>query len=141
MFTTAIGRLGIPPLDWDSCLLITEEHKHIVRAQQLGMSTLQFGGGGSPPPAGTDFADWSEAPMLIAHKLNGSAPVPSNLAAAVRTHLAATHPQLEAVTVQRQPNQAATALSCPGPSPGAASRSGARRPGRGVRFLASDRLP
>jgi len=110
VFTTAIGRLGLSA-GLDSCLLITEEHKHIVRAQQLGMSTLQFGAGGSPPPAGTDFADWSEAPMLIAHKLNGSAPVPSNLAAAVRTHLAATHPQLEAVTVQRQPNPAATALS------------------------------
>jgi hypothetical protein len=109
VFTMAIGRLGLSA-GLDSCLLITEEHEHIVRAQQLGMSTLQFGGGASPP-AGTDFADWSEAPMLIAHKLNGSVPVPSNLTAAVRTHLAATHPQLEAVTVQRQPNQAATALS------------------------------
>jgi beta-phosphoglucomutase-like phosphatase (HAD superfamily) len=110
VFTTAIGRLGLSA-GLDSCLLITEEHNHIVRAQQLGMSTLQFGGGASPPPAGTDFADWSEAPMLISHKLNGHAPVPSNLTAAVRARLAVTHPQLKAITVQRQPNQAATALS------------------------------
>ena len=110
VFTTAIGRLGLSA-GLDSCLLITEEHKHIVRARQLGMSTLQFGGADSPPPAGTDFTDWSEAPMLIAHKLNGSVPVPSNLAAAVRALLAATHPQLEDVTVQHRSNQAETALS------------------------------
>jgi hypothetical protein len=40
VFTTAIGRLELSA-GLDSCLLITEEHKHIVRAQQLGMSTLQ----------------------------------------------------------------------------------------------------
>ena len=110
VFVTAIRRLGLS-LGLDSCLLITEERMHILHAQQLGMTTLQFSGGMSPPPEGTEFVDWSEAPMLIAHRINGSAPVPSNLTAAVRTQLAATHSELEAVTVQRQPNESGTSLS------------------------------
>jgi beta-phosphoglucomutase-like phosphatase (HAD superfamily) len=110
VFTTAIGRLGLSG-GLDSCLFITEEHAHILRAQQLGMSTLQFGGADSRPPPGTDFSDWSEAPVLIAHKLHGSATEPSNLTAAVRSYLAASHPQLEGVTARRLPHQAVNVVS------------------------------
>jgi hypothetical protein len=97
VFTTAVARLGLHA-GLDECLLITEQHDHVVRCKQLGMSALQFGGNASPPPLGSDFTDWSEAPALIAHRLAPAGP--ANVEAAVRARLAATHPQLENVQLE-----------------------------------------
>ncbi|MEI8368254.1 MAG: hypothetical protein WCJ31_07450 [Planctomycetia bacterium] len=99
-FTTAIVRLGVSA-DLNECVLITEQHDHVVRCKELGMSAVQFGGHMFPAPGGTDFTDWSEAPGLMAQLLTpvGAAPALANVEIAVRARLAATHPHLENVQV------------------------------------------
>jgi FMN phosphatase YigB (HAD superfamily) len=69
VFEKALERLGSrAPLA--ACLLITEEAEHgrFVRTQ-LGMKALLFRSEGSEP---FDFADWREAPALVARAMSPS---------------------------------------------------------------------
>jgi hypothetical protein len=97
-FTKALQRLGVSA-GFDECLFITENEEHIARCRELGMKALQFGGHRSPPPPGTEFTDWSEAPLLIARL--ASPDNQANLEAAVRGHLRAVH-HLKVSSIQQQ---------------------------------------
>jgi hypothetical protein len=87
-FKTALGRLGIQA-EFDECLFVTEDPEHITRCKGLGMKTLQFGGHQSQPPPGSDFTDWSEAPLLIAHLVSPDGR--ADLGAALRGYLEEAH--------------------------------------------------
>jgi beta-phosphoglucomutase-like phosphatase (HAD superfamily) len=87
-FMKAIQRLGVQA-GFDECVFITEEPAHIAACRDLGMTCLQFGGHASPPPAGTDFSDWSEAPLLVAGLVAHDNA--NNLETAVRAHLEGAH--------------------------------------------------
>jgi hypothetical protein len=100
VFEKAVERLGARA-GLSECLFITEEADHIAACRRLGMQTLQFGGHQSPPPPGSDFTDWLEAPLLIARLLDPSGH--TNLASALRARLAVVAPQLEKVKVEPGP--------------------------------------
>ena len=96
VFEKAIERLELDA-SLAECLFITEDAKHIAACRKLGMKTLQFGPPGSP---GTDFADWSEAPLLINHIIApGRA---RNLELALGVRLAAAY-GLELISLQKPP--------------------------------------
>jgi len=84
VFEKALRRLGVRAT-LAECLFITENKTH-VRAvrKQLQMRALQF----QPPgTTGGDFADWADAPALIAHEV--APDHADNLHAVVKAHLAA----------------------------------------------------
>lgn len=83
-FEGALTRLGLPPT-LATCLFISEDADHVVRAAALGMQTLRFGGHTSPPDATADFTDWAEAPAMVAARL-APGPTPA-MTAAVRVFL------------------------------------------------------
>jgi hypothetical protein len=101
VFTKAIERFGVQA-GLDECLFVTGEADHLSACRRVGMDTLRFGGHQSPPPPGSDFSDWLDAPGLIARRLD---PVGrANLEAAVRGRLAIMDPQLEKVKVEPTPD-------------------------------------
>ena len=65
IFELAIARLGIVA-GLDACLFITENAEHVAAARLLGLEALRFGLPGTP---GVDFDDWSDAPLLVAHRV------------------------------------------------------------------------
>ena len=86
VFVAALRRLRIDAT-LQECLLVTENPSHIKAAHKLlGMATLQFGGDGTGTGPGR-FADWSQAPALIAHLI--AAQHEANTHAAIKMHLAA----------------------------------------------------
>jgi hypothetical protein len=66
IFELAITKLEADASLQDS-LFITENSEHIAACKALGMRTLQFN---EREVAGTDFSDWSDAPLLVAQILN-----------------------------------------------------------------------
>lgn len=60
VYELALERLG-SSAGLASCLSITENADHVAACRRLGMATLQFG---------TDFSDWSEAPLLVRHAID-----------------------------------------------------------------------
>jgi hypothetical protein len=78
IFTTALRRLR-SRAHLPQCLFITENAAHVAAARDdLKMEALLFG---------TDFDDWSQAPLLIARML----PAPHNFETALAAHLRAAH--------------------------------------------------
>lgn len=84
IFELAIERLGLTA-GFDECLFITENKEHIEACRSLGMKTLRFGEGRT----GSDFSDWSEAPLLIAPMVNAEST--NNLEKALRLRLSVEH--------------------------------------------------
>jgi hypothetical protein len=78
------------------------------------MRTLQFGGHQVPSPAGTDFTDWAEAPLLIAH--SGFPGNQENLKSAVRGFLEASR-NLVVSSVEGAGNQFEAAAAARVPLP------------------------
>ena len=118
-FTEALERLGLA-VGFDACLFITEEAAHITNVRGFGMHALQFGGHQDPSPAGSDFTDWAEAPLLIAR-----AAFPenhNNMKSAVRGFLEATHP-LSVSSVKGAGNQFAATAAAHVPLPGNLSKA------------------
>ncbi len=66
VFEVAGQRLGLTA-SFSERLFITEDPGHISKARALGMEALQFG-----TAAGSDFADWSAGPLLIARRVTPS---------------------------------------------------------------------
>lgn len=84
VFEKALRRLGVAAT-LEECLLVTEHAGHVkVARAALHMQALRF----RPPgaPAG-DFADWADAPALIAHQV--APDHAANLHTVVQAHLAA----------------------------------------------------
>jgi FMN phosphatase YigB (HAD superfamily) len=84
VFEKALKRLGVTAT-LAECLLVTENAAHVRAARsKLHMRALQF----RPPGAATgDFADWADAPALVAHEV--APDHEGNLHEAVKAHLAA----------------------------------------------------
>ena len=86
VFEAAVSRLGMDA-SLDECLFVTENARHVrVCREELGMSVLRFG---EIRGEGVDFDDWSDAPLLVAHRLDPGSEL--NLERALRTKLAASH--------------------------------------------------
>jgi beta-phosphoglucomutase-like phosphatase (HAD superfamily) len=85
IFEVAIKRLGLQA-ELKECLFITEDAQHIAACRVLGMKTLQFNSAGSQ---GSDFSDWADAPLLIAHIVAPQSAVNSELG--LKVHLSAKH--------------------------------------------------
>jgi len=96
LFETALRRLGSRAL-LSECLLITEDGAHIQAVQAYGMLTLQFRSDTTPQ---SDFSDWSQAPLLVAHLVSPSSGL--NLVPALGAYLAVHHPELMLDAVERE---------------------------------------
>src|SRR5215813_8643050 len=96
VFKTAITRLE-KQFELNECIFITENSNHVSACRLLGMQALQFGGHVRPSASNADFADWVEAPMLIARALGLH--LHGNLEASVREYTAAVHPSLNDIRV------------------------------------------
>jgi hypothetical protein len=84
VFETALRRLRLRAT-LDECLFVTENKAHIKAARtKLGMKALQFSPTASRP---FDFADWAQAPALVAHLVDPKRK--PNLHAAVEMFLTA----------------------------------------------------
>lgn len=121
VFEKALRRLGVRAT-LAECLLITESKAH-VRAvrKQLQMRALQF----QPPgTSGGDFADWADAPALIAHEV--APDHADNLHAVVEAHLAAQGVELVTAKAVKPGGdvQAAGQVWCPVSVPGCADLQG-----------------
>lgn len=121
VFEKALKRLGVAAT-LDECLLVTENASHVRAARSnLHMSALEF----RPPGATTgDFADWADAPALIAHE---AAPDhEGNLHEVVKAHLSARGVDLVAAKAA-QPGgdvEATGHVWCPVTVPGCADLAG-----------------
>ena len=84
VFEKALRRLGVAAT-LEECLLVTEDAGHVKAARgTLHMQALRF----RPPGAAAgDFADWADAPALIAHQV--APDHAANLHTVVQAHLAA----------------------------------------------------
>ena len=115
VFEKALRRLGVAAT-LEECLLVTEDAGHVKAARgALHMQALRF----RPPGAAAgDFADWADAPALIAHQV---APGHlANLHIVVKAHLAAQG--VELVSARAAPHggdvEAAGQVWCPVSVPG-----------------------
>jgi len=97
VFAKAIERLGVSA-GLPECLFVTEQKAHVDRCRELGMAALWFGGNTTPPAPGSDFADWAEAPLLIARQVGAAGT--ANLVPALRAHLGVARPDMEKVVVR-----------------------------------------
>ncbi|HJV59658.1 MAG TPA: hypothetical protein VJ743_01875 [Albitalea sp.] len=96
IFETALKRLRRKASLAD-CLFITGNAAHARAASQaLGMATLRFAPAGAEA---ADFDDWSQAPILIARRLDPANA--DNLQAAVRAYLSARGIDADMVQVDR----------------------------------------
>lgn len=66
----------------DQCIFLTGDRRATIAAKNLGIRVLLFDRSGAP---GADFADWSEAPLLVAKTLNSG--YIRNVEAALRLYL------------------------------------------------------
>lgn len=121
VFEKALRRLGVRAT-LAECLFVTENKTHVRAVRKhLQMHALQF----QPPGAtGGDFADWADAPALIAHEV--APDHADNLHAVVKAHLAAQGIELLTATAARAGAevQAAGQVWCPVSVPGCADLHG-----------------
>jgi len=121
VFEKALKRLGVTAT-LAECLLVTESAAHVRAARsKLHMRALQF----RPPGAAAgDFADWADAPALIAHEV--APDHEANLHEVVRAHLAARGVDLvTAKAIQAGGDvEAAGQVWCPVTVPGCADLAG-----------------
>lgn len=115
VFEKALRRLGVAAT-LEECLLVTEGAGHVKVARgALHMKALRF----RPPGAAAgDFADWADAPALIAHLIApGHA---GNLHTVVQAHLAAQGVELVSARAAPQGGdvEAAGHVWCPVSVPG-----------------------
>ena len=85
VFSLALTRLGLLAA-WDECLIISDDWEQLAACRKLGMSTLRFSG---IPADETCFLDWSEAPLLVAFRVDPDNR--DNLLLALGVFLAARH--------------------------------------------------
>ena len=121
VFDKAPRRLGVRAT-LAECLFITESKAHVRAVRQhLQMHALQF----QPPGAtGGDFADWADAPALIAHEV--APDHADNLHAVVKAHLATQGVELVTAKAVKAGGdvQAAGQVWCPVSVPGCADLQG-----------------
>ena len=92
LFSLALTRLGMLAA-WDECLIISDDQEHLAACRKLGMNTLRFS---RNPGDETCFRDWSEAPLLVALRID--AENRDNLFLGLGVYLAARH-GLQLITV------------------------------------------
>lgn len=121
VFEKALRRLSVR-VTLAECLFITENKAHVRAVRKhLQMQALQFRPLGA---IGGDFADWADAPALIAHEV--APDHADNLQAVVKAHLAAQGVELVTANVVKAGGdvQAAGQVWCPVSVPGCADLQG-----------------
>jgi hypothetical protein len=84
VFATAVERLG-SDVSLGECLFITGREGRTPAGRSRKVETVRRGPAGSP---GADFSDWSEAPLLVAHRVASASD--HNLHLALNARLAVT---------------------------------------------------
>lgn len=121
VFEKALRRLGVRAT-LAECLFITENKAHVRAVRKfLQMHALQFRPAGA---TGGEFADWADAPALIAHEV--APDQADNLHAVVKAHLAAQGVELVAAKAVKAGGdvQATGQVWCPVSVPGCADLQG-----------------
>jgi hypothetical protein len=97
LFETALRRMGVRAGPGE-CLLISGDREDVAACERLGMAALRYAGPGEP---GGDFADWAEAPLLVARLMAPDSP--GDLERALRLYLATEH-RLQLTSLEGAPS-------------------------------------